>query len=66
MIKKFLFFGLRRLGEADFLGCFYQMDAEDEDGQQVFVLSQLLGPGKLTKITMDYINAVFFCLFIMY
>ena len=66
VIKKFLFFGLRYLGEADFLDCFYQMDAEDEDGQQVFILSQLMGPGKLTKITMGYINAVFFCLFIMY
>ena len=42
------------------------MDIDEEDGFLVCIWSAIFGSGKFDKASMGYLNAVFFCLFIMY
>ena len=52
--------------ESDLSDFFYQMDVDEEDGFLICIWLEIFGSGKLNKASMGYLNAVFFCLFIMY
>ena len=54
------------MSEADLYDCFYQMDIDEEDRFVVCVWLAIFGSEKFDKVSMGYLNAVFFCLFIMY